>query len=285
VSAAVGFALASLLFAGVNDVVFKYYSRASRSRGMYILGMGLVWTVLQLAIVLFGGLAVSMDLRTVGFGLAAGLLVGLSNMMLVESLTGIDVGIASTVYRLNTIAVVVLAVLLLGEPLTGLKAGGILLGIAAVFLLLERVAHGEARRTFALYFALVVVAALLRAGFGILSKVAAQQGVDLQLMLLVNAPVWVVVGAAYAISREGGIRVTAATVRFSLLSGALICAIANFLMLAIARGEASVVVPIANMSFVVAMLLSAALGMERLSGRKVAAVSLAGVAIAMLAQA
>src|SRR5690606_9301188 len=133
-------------FAGVNDVVFKFYSRVSRSRGMYILGMGLVWTALQAAIVLSGAMGPVMDPRTLGFGLAAGLFVALSNMLLVESLTGIDVGLASTVYRLNTIAVVLLAVPLLGEPLTGLKASGVLLGIAAVFLLFERTARGDGRR-------------------------------------------------------------------------------------------------------------------------------------------
>jgi uncharacterized membrane protein len=56
-------------------------------------------------------------------------------------------------------------------------------------------------------------------------------------------------------------------------------------MLALERGEASVVVPIANMSFVVAMLLSVFLGMERLTGRKIVAGGLAAAAIVVLARA
>lgn len=274
----------SLLFAGVNDVVFKRYSRVSRSRGMYIMGMGLVWFALQSAIVVLAGSSVRMDMETLAFGITAGVLVALSNTLLVESLTEIDVGLASTIYRLNSIAVVVMAVILLGEPLSVLKSVGVLLGIAAIGLLFERARQDEHRRTFAIFFALVVAASLLRACFGIVSKSAVLHGVDLQLMLLVNAPVWIVVGAFYAIVREGGLRVTRETIMFSLVSGALICCIANFLMLAVARGQASVVVPIANMSFVVAMLLSAKLGMERLNGRKIAAVGLAAGAIAFLAQ-
>jgi uncharacterized membrane protein len=56
-------------------------------------------------------------------------------------------------------------------------------------------------------------------------------------------------------------------------------------MLAVERGQASVVVPIANMSFLVAVLLSAGLGMERLTPRKLAAAALAIAAIGVLAQA
>lgn len=43
----VGYALLSLVFAGLNDVVFKRYSQKDRSRGMYIFGVGVVWTALQ----------------------------------------------------------------------------------------------------------------------------------------------------------------------------------------------------------------------------------------------
>lgn len=285
VSAAVGFALVSLLLAGMNDVVFKRYARVSRSRGTYVLGMGVVWTALQATIVFLGGAEPRIDQETLLFGLTAGVLVALSNMLLVESLTHIDVGLASTIYRLNTIAVVILAVVLLGEPLTGLKVTGVLLGVGAVVLLLERSRHAEARKVFAAYFAIVIAASLLRACFGVLAKAAALRGVDLQVMLLVNAPVWILVGAAYAIGREGGLRVGAATIGFSLVSGTLICGIANFLMLAVSLGEASVVVPIANMSFVFALLLSVLLGMERLTPRKVAAVVLAAAAIVVLSRA
>jgi hypothetical protein len=52
-------------------------------------------------------------------------------------------GLGSTIYCLNTIAVVVMAVFLLDEPLTGLK----LTGVAAVILLFERnLEHAEARK-------------------------------------------------------------------------------------------------------------------------------------------
>ncbi len=50
-------------------------------------------------------------------------------------------------------------------------------------------------------------------------------------------------------------------------------------------GEAGTVIPIANMSFVVAMVLSAALGMEALTFRKVCADLIACLAIFLLSRA
>ena len=247
---------------------------------------GLTWTLIQSAIVLAGGNGLRLDAQTVWFGLAAGVLVAVSNTLLIESLTHVDVGLGSTIYRLNTIAVVVMAVFLLDESLTAVKLAGVLLGVGAVILLFERNhAHAEARNTFLLFFGLVVIASLLRACFGILSKVAVLRGIDLKEMLLVNAPVWIAVGAIYAWRRREDIHVTGSTLKYAAVSGALICGVANFLMLALERGQASVVVPIANMSFLVALLISAGLGMERLTPRKLVAVALAVAAIVVLAQA
>lgn len=285
-SAAVGFALLSLVCAGITDVVFKRYSAVARSRGLYVLGMGLVWGALQAGLAVATSLHLRLDAQAFAFGLAAGLLLAPANVFLIESLTHIDVSLGSTIYRLNTIAVVVLAVVLLDEQLTAIKLAGVLLGVAAIVLLYERDhAHAKARSVYRLFFALVVLAALLRAGFGVLSKLAAIRGVDLQAMLLVNCSVFILVGAIYAWRRRERIELGGATLGYVAITGALVFGVANFLMLAVARGEASVVVPIANMSFLVALLISAGLGMERVTGRKLLAVGLAIAAILVLARA
>lgn len=282
---AVVFALLSLLVAGLTDIVFKRYSSEPRSRGAYVMGMGVVWTVLQMAIVWATGKSVVPDGQTLAFGLAAGLLVATANLALIESLTHIDVGLASTIYRLNTVAVVALAVLLLDEQLTVVKAVGVLLGLVAVVALYEsHPATGRARLALS-FFWLAIAAALLRAGFGIVSKAAVSRGVDLQLLLLVNGPVWIAAGWVYARLREPPMRMTRAKLGYSLVSGALICGIANFLMLALERGDASVVVPIANMSFLVTIVISVLTGMERMTLRKLVAIVMTVAAIVVLARA
>lgn len=283
-SATVAFALGSLLCAGVSDVVFKRFSSVDRSKGLYVAGIGVTWTFLQAVATVNGGTPATIDATTVAFGLAAGVLVALSNTLLIESLTHVDVGLGSTVYRLNTIAVVIMAVLLLGESLTATKATGVVLGIAAVALLFDGGSQpGRARDRFALYFGLVVAASLLRACFGVLSRYAMTQGIQPDHLLLVNAPVWIVVGLAYARLRGERFAASPAALAYSVASGLLIFGVANFLLAALRHGEASVAVPIANMSFAAAMVISLALGMERLNARKAAALGLAVLAIATLA--
>jgi uncharacterized membrane protein len=84
--------------------------------------------------------------------------------------------------------------------------------------------------------------------------------------------------------REGRFRFRRKKVAYALFSGLLVTLIVNFLIAAVALGEASVVIPIANLSFVAALLLSVAVGWERLSMRKVGAIGAAVLSIWLLAQ-
>jgi uncharacterized membrane protein len=82
--------------------------------------------------------------------------------------------------------------------------------------------------------------------------------------------------------REGRFQLTAKKTGYSLVSGVLVFLVVDFLMLAVKYGEASIVIPIANMSFVMAMALSVALRFEPFNARKGAAMIVACLAIAML---
>ena len=279
---AVGFALLSLLFAGLIDVAYKLYSRKERSRGMYLLGMGLVWGLLQLLALRIQGQSLAMDASTVGFGVAAGLMVTLSNLLLIESLTHLNVSLGSTIYRLNTIGVVILSFLFLGEHIGSIKLLGVGTGIFAA-LLLYQYRRGEPGPTIlSTFFWVAVFASLLRAGFGVTSKAGLAQGASASTMLLIAAACWVIGGFFYALLRERRVRITRKKLVYSAVSGILVFLIVNTLILALERGEASVVVPIANLSFVVALTVSVLTKMERLSLRKATAVACAALAIFLL---
>ena len=55
-------------------------------------------------------------------------------------------------------------------------------------------------------------------------------------------------------------------------------------MLAVQHGDASTVIPIANMSFVIALLVPVALKMEILTAKKIGAMAFAITSILLLAQ-
>ena len=278
------YALLSLLFAAAHDVVFKRYAAKDRSRGTYVFGIGLIWLILQVPTAIAQGVEIPLAAVTLGFGLVTGLFVTTSNLLLLESLTHIDASLGSTIYRLNTLGVVVLAMLFLDEPLGVFKGLGILAGVVSVFLLYQRDVNCKTtQRTFMLYFSLAVAASLFRALYGVTSKAGLLNGADLQPMLIIGALSWVVGGAGYAVLREKRLRVTRVKAMYSLLSGVLVFLIVNFLLLAIEHGQASTVIPIANMSFILAFVLSVALGMEHFTPRKLTAVVVAVCSIVLLA--
>ena len=63
-------------------------------------------------------------------------------------------------------------------------------------------------------------------------------------------------------------RITWEKAHFIFLSSLLVLGNVNFLMLADQHGDASTVIPIANMSFVIALLVPVALKMENLAEKK-----------------
>ena len=284
-SRAILFALLSLFFAGLLDVVYKRYSRKERSRGTYVFGIGVVWCVLQTAALAMGEEGLIVDATSIRYGLFAGLCLTLSNLLLLESLTHINISLGSTVYRLNTIGVVVMAFLFLGEALGGIKLLGVGLGIVAVGLLYRpdpTAMSEENRGRFLPFFLMAVAASLFRAGYGVITRGGIVHQADPQTMLLLCALSWIVGGAFYARLREGRFRLTKKKLGYALVSGVLVFLVVDFLMLAVKYGEASIVIPIANMSFVMAMLLSVVLRFEPFSLRKGVAMVVACLAIAAL---
>jgi len=288
VSRAIIFALLSLFFAGLLDVVYKRYSRKSRSRGTLVFNIGVVWCVLQVAELAYSGETLRLDATSLGYGLFAGLCLTLSNLLLLESLTHINVSLGSTVYRLNTIGVVAMAWLFLGEALGGMKLAGIGLGIVAVGLLYRRDSgpvSSEDRQLFVPFFLMAVAASLFRAGYGVITRGGILQHAEPQTMLLCCALSWVVGGALYARLSEGRFRITGKKAIYGLAAGVLVFLVVYFLMLAVKYGEASIVIPVANMSFVMAMALSVLLRFESFSARKALAALVACLAIAALTMA
>ena len=108
-------ALLCLAASGLLDLVFKLYSSEQRSRGMLIFGTGCVWIALQLTYIDYHNLELSTDSTTLIYGITAAVFVTLSNILLLECFGHLPISMASTIYRLNTIPLVILAFIFLAE--------------------------------------------------------------------------------------------------------------------------------------------------------------------------
>ncbi|MEC8204251.1 MAG: EamA family transporter, partial [Pseudomonadota bacterium] len=135
------------------------------------------------------------------------------------------------------------------------------------------------------FFILAVGAATFRALYGVSTKYALEQGAAAEVMLIIAAVSWVIGGLLYAALRERRVRFTGKKAAYSLISGTLCFAVVNALIEALKLGEASIVLPVANLSFVVSMAISVVLGLETLGVRKYAAIGCAVVSVFLLSQA
>ena len=279
-------AVLCLVAAGLLDLVFKLYAAKPRSRGMLIFGIGCVWILLQGTSMTYGDGGFDATAVTLGYGIAAAVFVTVSNILLLECLTHLPISMASTIYRLNTIPLVILAFFVLDESLGGFKLAGIAAGILTVFLLYRPDRDsGRHDAEFVLFTALILVASLIRALYGITTKAGVERGGDPDTMMLLAAIGWCFGGLAYAHFRERRVVITREKLGFIAVAGALVFAVVWLLTTALTLGDASVVVPLANMGFVAAFLFSVLFGLERLDGRKLGAVGLAVLAIILLSQA
>ena len=251
---------------------------------MYVFGCGFVWLVLQLIYFTITDAPIRLDEVTILYGLLTGALLVSANILLIESLTGLDVSLGSMIYRLNTIGVVVMSFMLLAEDVGFIKVLGIGIGVAAILILYKRADDGDAVPIPILFFVMAVAASAFRAIYGVASKVALEQGAAAEGLLVIAAGSWIVGGFAYAAFREKRVRITGKKAAYAVVSGTLAFTVVNALIEALKNGEASVVVPIANLSFAVAMLLSVFLGMEQLSSRKYIAIGFAALSVFLMAQ-
>ena len=132
VDTSIVFGLASLTFAGVKDVVLKRQATRCSGSGTYIAIVGTVW---MLFFSLFGLSQGSLPVHSVlKLGLIAGTFSVSADYLLIRSLRDLDAGFAVTIYRLNLVPAALMAVILLAEPFSLLKAFGLIAGVIAVIL-------------------------------------------------------------------------------------------------------------------------------------------------------
>ncbi len=280
---AAGLALLCLVATGALDLVFKMYATRERSRGMLIFGIGCIWAVLHCIAISITGTALDINAATLGWGFAAALCVTLSNILLVESMGHLPVSAASTIYRLNTVPLTLLAFLFLGEEINGLRGIGIALGILTVLLLYHpgSVVVSTKRHHF-VFMVLIIVASVMRALYGIFTKAGLEAGADPNLLILFAATGWAVCGLLYAGLREHRVVITWDKLRYCTAGGFLVYAIVWLLTTALTLGDANVVIPISNMGFIAAFILSLLLKFEQMTWRKLAAIPLAMASVLAL---
>jgi len=274
-------ALGALLLYGIADFVYKRGAAAGAQPHQFLMVQTWFFTSLAFLYGLVSGTLV-FGAGTL-WGAAAGVLVVIGYYNFAWSLRHGSVSTNATIFRLSFAVTVALAVLLLGEALTPAKLAGLALALVAVWLLLgapDSAARADAESRASLARVLLATVAVgiasftyklgLRAGAAPVSLVAAQGAVAVAL------------ATAFAARLDGGVRPSRAALTHAPVAAVLL--VAAFILLAkgLQAGEVSVIVPIAQMGFVVTALLGFLLLREPFTPRKGAGLAAAVAALASL---
>lgn len=275
---ALRYAFLSLALTALNDLVFKLFADRMRSRGGFVTVVGVFWLLALVWLPVNWG-----DWKmTLLWGVISSFFSLFGNVLLIESMAKASAGLCSTIYRLNMVFVVAGAFFMFGEHVSPLQWLGICLALAAIVAFLPGKSLFTAS---ACGFWLAVGAALLRAGLGLSYKYAFMHSVDKNAVVIVNSLFWIVGGVLYSLLRERNANwlKDKNVLGYGALSGILVAGIVFCMAGSLDAGDASVVLPIAQMSFLVTFALSAVFLHEKVDVRKVVAMVSGTLAVFLLA--
>src|SRR6185312_14790938 len=248
-SGGIAYALAALVCYGIGDLIYKRAAAAGLKPEYFL--MVQAWCFCP-AILFYAWGTGNLHLEPAALWGCLVVLVGFYNY--VRSLRVGAVSIVAPVFRLNFIITAALAILWLSEPLTASKAAGFLLALLAAWLLLGGAAPlGSADPLLARRPLLQVTLATLAVGVAnFCYKLGLIAGATPETMLAAQAVVFSSLLTATTFAVNGTIRPARGLFRHSLPAAIVLVAASLFLLHGLQRGDASVVVPIAQMGFVIA---------------------------------
>ncbi|HML06853.1 MAG TPA: EamA family transporter [Xanthobacteraceae bacterium] len=275
-----GFALAAMVCFGIGDLVYKRGAAAGIEAGEFV--MLQAWAFCP-GVTLYAWLTGTLDLRLAAlWGALAGAFLFLAMFNFAASLRGGAVSTNAPIFRLNFTLTAALAILLLGEALTLVKAAALVCALAAVWLLLadpgtkrDQIDIGSLVR--------VVIATVAMALTNFFHKIGLQHGALPETMVSTQAWMFTSLAMILRFWRNDGFHITPGAWRYSTLAALVLAAAFIALMHGLAVGPASVLVPVAQMSFVFTAAVGAALFHERLDWRKRSGLVVAVAALALFA--
>ena len=266
------YTLCCLACTSVNDLLFKFFARKERSRGLFVTSVGVMGTILMLMLPNKTGENFQMTLL---WGVICGIFSAVGNILLIESMTTLSAGVCSTIYRLNLALVVPCSVFLLNEKLNWMQYCGVALAILAViaFLPLEKGDKKE-RKKLLLPMIMIITASVFRAGLGLSCKYGPIQGASVNGINFIIEIIWIFSGIAYYFIKERQMQFDMKVIKYGAASGILVAGILYFMIKAlnVEGANASIVLPIAQMSFLVTFILSVIFLKEKITVPKIIAV-------------
>jgi uncharacterized membrane protein len=274
-------ALGAMMFYGLADWVYK---RAAQSGVQAHHFLALQAFFFAPGIFFYGLTTGTLALGApFAWGMTAGVLVFVALYNFARSLASGAVSIVAPVFRLSFAITAALALWLLDEPLTNWKLAGLAASLAAVWLLL---AGGPASAPHATTSSVlrVLVATVAMGIVSLVYKLGTIAGGSPATILTGQASVFLPLATLFALARDRGFHPPPGAGRHGATAAVLLLFGLVMLLAGLARGEASVLVPVAQLSFVVTAGLGFVFLRETLTLRKGFGLAFAIAALICLAR-
>jgi transporter family protein len=284
----IAFAFGAMVCFGLSDLVYKRAAGAGVQAHQLMMVQSWLFGLMALVYGYATG-ALHFNLHAV-WGTLAGLFAYTGFYNFAKSLAGGSVSVNAPIFRLSFTLTAALAVLLLGEPLGLYKALGLACALVAVWLLLGGTRAGAAtgtKMTPKLRNSLIrVLIATVAVGISnLIYKVGLTSGSTPVAMLVAQAAMVMTLSVLMSLRIEGRIHFTRTAAAHAGVTALLLTAAFIMLFEGLARGEASRLVPIAQMGFVVTAAVGFMFLHEPYTVRKGVGLAFALAALAGLAQA
>jgi uncharacterized membrane protein len=275
-----GFALGAMLCFGVSDLIYKRGATAGIKPGEFLMSQAWIFCP---GVTLYAWLTGTLhpDLSAL-WGALAGTVLFVALLNFTQSLHGGAVSTNAPIFRLNFTITAALAITILGEPLTFAKLVALGCALVAVWLLLTEAGAESGKATWS-SLARVLVATVAMGFTNFFYKVGLQHGALPETMVAAQAWAFCSLATISAVMRDRRVQISPRAWPYAALAALALFGAFVLLMHALLRGPASVLVPVAQMSFVITALVGTVMFRERLDRRKCAGLAVAAVALVLFA--
>ena len=277
------YAILAMVCYGVSDFIYKQAATAGIRADHFLMAQG--WLFCPLVIVYALATQTLVLNPAALWGSLAGAFVFVGFYFFIRSLAAGSVSTNASIFRLNFIVTVLLVVVWLGEPLTPSKIAGLALALLATWLLLGVSASAgrapdDARRR---SLGLVALATLAFGTSNFFHTMGLRHGALPETLAVAQAALFMPLATVVVYVVDRKLRPPLVTFKYSAPAAIVLLGATISLLRSVAEGQASVLVPIAQMCFVVAALLGIFVLREPLTVRKVIGLVTALAALAALA--
>jgi drug/metabolite transporter (DMT)-like permease len=267
-SHSVAYAIAAMVCYGLGDFIYKQAAAASIQADHFLMAQG--WFFFPLVILYALATGTLIPDPAALWGSVAGIFAFTGFYYFVRSLAAGSVSTNAPIFRMNFIVTALLVIVLLGEPMTPAKITGLAFAMVATWLLVgakhadDRIPSNRRRRA----LAEVAVATVAFGASNFFHTVGLRHGAVPETLVVAQAAAFMPLATFVVYFADRRFLPPPATFKYGAAAAIMLLAAIIFLLHGVAGGQASVLVPIAQMGFIIAALLGVFILGERITVRK-----------------